>query len=58
MTEEADGRWRSKGGIRRLAIYFWGGGWGLEIVFVILVAQVLIYSWTTSTINKLKDSVS
>lgn len=28
------------------------------IVFVILVAQVLIYSWTASTINGIKDSVS
>lgn len=28
------------------------------IVFVILVAQVLIYSWTASTINEIKDRVS
>jgi len=28
------------------------------IVFVVLVALVLIYSWTASTINEIKDSVS
>lgn len=28
------------------------------IVFFILVAQVLIYSWTASIINEMKDSIS
>lgn len=31
---------------------------GKTIVFFILVAQVLIYSWTASIINEKKDSIS
>lgn len=52
MTEEPGGKWKSKRGTRRLAIFFWGK----TIVFVIYVAHVLIYSWTASTINEIKDS--
>jgi len=36
MTAELNGRWRGKGGTRRLAICFWGK----TIVFLIFSAEV------------------